>query len=76
MIVVPPQPQVAFAFTSQGQVYDGVGYLAYEDGKAYAIPRPPIAGRFVIKLDKDRLERRHGILGLPYFVHTGDPIQL
>jgi hypothetical protein len=74
MIELPPQPQVDFSVSRDGRVYESVGHLEFEDGEVYAIPALPVAGRWVIRLDRNRLEHCQGVLGLPYFVHIGPPI--
>ena len=76
MDALPPQPQVNFVVCQNGKLCDAIGQLAWEDGEAYAIPSLPLGSRFVIRLEKDQLERRIGVLGLPYFVHHGQPIRV
>jgi hypothetical protein len=76
LVNIPPQPQVLFWIQLGDTIHVSVGQLVYVHGKPYAILNPPIPGYPNVKLNKDQLQERHdGVLGLPYFVHTGDVIQ-
>lgn len=75
MFDLPPQPQVEFAVSIKGEVRSAVGHLLFDDdGMAYAIPPEPIGCRFVVRLERDLLELKYGVMGLPYFVHHGKPV--
>jgi hypothetical protein len=75
LINIPPQPQVLFWIQLGGTIHVAVGQLVYAHGEPYVIPNPPIPGHSNVKLNKEQLQERHdGVLGLPYFVHTGDVI--
>jgi hypothetical protein len=75
MFELPPQPQVQFVADIAGELRPAIGRLVFDDdGTAYAIPPEPLGCRFVVRLEKDMLELRYGALGLPYFVHHGQPV--